>query len=83
LTLIDANNEAYNEANNISPKELLQTILVKIVKNPSITQNNLAEDLNVSRSTIQRFMDELKRQGKLERIDGTRGYWKVNQSDNK
>ena len=66
MTLIDANNEAYNEANNISSKELLQTILVKIAKNPSITQNNLAGDLNVSRSTIQRSMDELKRQGKLE-----------------
>ena len=48
-----------------------------VEKDPHITQNKLAEDLDTSRRTVQRAMDELKSQGRLERVGGTRGYWKV------
>ncbi len=75
---IDANNEANHGANDLSAEELQDAILAKAEENPHITQNGLAQALKVSRSTIQRAMDELKDQGKLERIDGTRGYWKIN-----
>ena len=75
MKLIDANHEANSEANS---RELYDRILEKAESNPHITQKELADDLGVSRSTVQRAMDDLKDQKRLERIDGTRGYWKVN-----
>ncbi|MBQ7558367.1 MAG: HTH domain-containing protein [Lachnospiraceae bacterium] len=75
VKLIDANHEANSEANS---RELYDRILEKAESNPHITQKELADDLGVSRSTVQRAMDDLKEQKRLERIDGTRGYWKVN-----
>ena len=79
VKLIDANHEANSEANiEANSQELYDRILEKAESNPHITQKELADDLGVSRSTVQRAMDDLKDQKRLERIDGTRGYWKVN-----
>lgn len=81
-------NEANNEA-NVMPIEanretydrnIVDTILSKLIENPYIAQRKLSEEIGVSRSTLQRTMDELKQQGRIERIGGTRGYWKVNKS---
>jgi ATP-dependent DNA helicase RecG len=77
LKPIDANLGA-NGANLDAKEEALYERLLDIVeKDPHITQNKLSEDLDTSRRTVQRVMDELKSQGSLERIGGTRGYWKV------
>lgn len=78
VKLIDANNEANHDANTLNAEELLEAIIAKVEDDPHITQSSLADDLKVSRSTIQRAMDELKGQGRLERVGGTRGCWKVN-----
>ena len=82
VKLIDANHEANSDANEANieanSQELYDRILEKAESNPHITQKELADDLGVSRSTVQRAMDDLKDQKRLERIDGTRGYWKVN-----
>jgi predicted HTH transcriptional regulator len=82
VKLIDANHEANSDANEANSeansRELYDRILEKAESNPHITQKELADDLGVSRSTVQRAMDDLKDQKRLERIDGTRGYWKVN-----
>ena len=79
---IDANHDANRDANEANleanSQEIYDRILEKAESNPHITQKELADDLGVSRSTIQRAMDELKEQKRLERLDGTRGYWKVN-----
>ena len=76
---IDANHDANREANHeANSQELYDHILEKTESNPHITQKELADALNVSRSTVQRAMEELKVQKLLERVDGTRGYWKVN-----
>lgn len=79
---IDANHDANRDANEANleanSQELYDRILEKAESNPHITQKELADALGVSRSTVQRAMDELKEQKRLERIDGTRGYWKVN-----
>ena len=78
---IDANHDANRDANEANleanNQELYDRILEKAESNPHITQKELADDLGVSRSTVQRAMDDLKEQKRLERIDGTRGYWKV------
>ena len=70
---IEANRETYD-------RNIVDTILSKLIENPYIAQRKLSEEIGVSRSTLQRTMDELKQQGRIERIGETRGYWKVNKS---
>ena len=71
---IDANHDANHDANG---QQMNEIILEKTEANPHITQKELIDALDVSRSTVQRAMAELKLQGRLERVGGTRGYWKV------
>lgn len=62
----------------LSDKDINDAVVEIIKKDPKITQRKLPGLLNVSRSTIQRVMRELTEQGRIERIGGTRGYWKIN-----
>ncbi len=57
--------------------EMEENILSAIENNPKITQENMADMLGVSRRVIQRFTRELKQQGIIERVGGTRGYWEI------
>ncbi len=66
--------EANHEANTNDPKE---KVIGEILKNPRISQVELANTLSLSRSTIQRIMKTLADQEIIVRIDGTRGYWMV------
>ena len=71
-------NSGVNGVNHLDEdKDLLERLLTIVANDPKSTQAKLAEDLGVSKRTVQRLTDTLKEQGKLERIDGTRGYWKV------
>lgn len=60
----------------IRQKEILQIIK----NNNKISKRNLALLLNINVSATQEHLDILKEKGYLERIGGTRGYWKVNLS---
>ena len=70
---IDANHDANRDANEANleanSQEIYDRILEKAESNPHITQKELADALGVSRSTVQRAMDELKEQKRLERLD--------------
>jgi len=53
-------------------------ILRRIVKNPEITQNKLAEQTGKSLRTVKREMDKLKEKGYIKRVNGKRnGRWEV------
>jgi len=53
--------------------------LLEIVKNnPKISRNEISKQLGIAESAIQKHLTILKAQGILERINGTRGYWKIN-----
>lgn len=52
-------------------------ILTIILKENKITKKGLAKKLNINVSAAQRHFDILKTKGAIERIGGTRGYWKV------
>ena len=54
-----------------------QEILNIIKENPSISYRNISEQLNISHSAILKQLDSLKKKGLIERMGGTRGYWKV------
>ena len=71
ISVSEANPEANDESN-------LKLILIQeIIRDPQITQQVLADRLHISRSSIQRMMKVLTEEGTLERIGGTRGYWKI------
>jgi ATP-dependent DNA helicase RecG len=58
--------------------EVQQQILSLIMENPSLPRANISKLLNISESAIYKHLDKLKQAGMLERIGGTRGYWKIN-----
>jgi ATP-dependent DNA helicase RecG len=55
-----------------------QKELLEIVKNnPKISRNEISKQFGIAESAIQKHLSILKEKGILERIDGTRGYWKI------
>ena len=55
-----------------------QKELLEIVKNnPKISRNEISKQFGIAESVIQKHLSILKEKGILERIDGTRGYWKI------
>lgn len=69
-------NDTLDGTLKISLNEL--ALLKMIKKNPSITQNELAEKMGKSVRTIKREMNELKEKGYIQRLNGKRnGKWEV------
>ncbi len=62
--------------NDIILSEEENLVLTIIKENPRITAVKIAENINKSSRSIQRIIRELKDKGVLERIGGTKGYWK-------
>ncbi|MDX1973487.1 MAG: HTH domain-containing protein [Candidatus Sumerlaeia bacterium] len=54
-------------------------IVILMLKTPEITVNELGDQLEISRNTVDRNIQKLKKDGVLERIGPAKGgYWKVN-----
>ena len=54
-------------------------LLSGLKQNPYITQTDLANELSLSRRTVQRIMKELMNDGKIKRVGSTRtGHWEIN-----
>ena len=68
-------NEANCEANEAKRGTIEDQILRLIRANPKISQTRIAEELGVSRSTIQRAFGKLIENGWVRRSGGTRGSW--------
>ena len=69
----------HNEALGEALDEALKNQILKILQeNPSITQKDIVQSLEISRASVQRIMTALVKQGKIERINGKRyGHWEV------
>ena len=83
-----SNNEANdskcsaNRAIHVGCEESLSTRIIKIItNNPKISQQRLAIETGVARSTIQRYMGQMVKEGRIQRIGGTRGSWTVQDKD--
>lgn len=77
---ISSRNETKNETKNETINVSKSTIEVynAIVSSPNDTRANLINKLNVSESTVNRAILELKQKGIIEREGGKRyGYWKI------
>ena len=57
-----------------------QNEILKIIQdNSSISYRNIAKQLNINESAILKHIAILKNAGIIERIGGTRGFWKINE----
>jgi len=57
--------------------ERQREVLTLIQENPAISRQALVDKLGINASAVQKHLDKLKEGGAIERIGGTRGYWKV------
>ena len=57
--------------------ERQQEVLSLISKNNNISYRDIAKFMNINQSAILKHIETLKRIGIIERIGGTRGYWKI------
>ena len=54
-----------------------KTVLNLMIENPSITISLMSKKINKDSRTVQRMINKLRDDSKVERVGGTRGYWKV------
>ncbi len=82
-----ANNDTCTENPTKNPTEnptenltqLERKIVDVLLKNPSCTQKQLAEEVAVGYSTIREYIVRLRNKGTISRIGSARsGYWTVN-----
>src|SRR5690606_19778025 len=65
----------------IGLSEKQMEVLTIVQAEPRISIRRMAERLGLNNSTVAGHLDSLKEKGVLERVGGTRGYWKVTVSD--
>lgn len=78
-------NEVHQSSPKSSPKSSLknlnatqQKIASMILKNPKVTQVDMAENLDISTRAVKKNIKELTEKGILERVGSSRnGYWKM------
>ena len=58
--------------------ETQQLIILLITENNKISRKEIAEQLKINESAIQKHINTLKRLRIIERIGSTRGYWMIN-----
>ena len=69
--------EQKREESEAELTDLQRNILAILKENPKTSLNRLASELHKSRSNIQKAVEKLVVIGKLTRVGGTRGYWKI------
>lgn len=71
-------NEVLDEVLNDKKSEMEARVIKVILHTPQITQKDLAMQVGMSVSTIQRVMKRLVKEEKIVRVNGKRdGYWKI------
>ena len=68
-------NKVGNNVGNLTENQ--QLIIEKIQLNNKISASKLSDIVGISSRKIEENLAKLKEQGILQRIDGTRGYWKI------
>jgi ATP-dependent DNA helicase RecG len=69
-------NQLGNQLGNT--KEL---ILAEMKTNPKISGAQLAELLDISTTAVEKNIKQLREDGLVKRVGGTRGHWEVIESD--
>jgi Fic family protein len=72
----EPNDDPNNVVENFADKR--QKLILKFIKmNNKVSRDEIAKLLKTSLSTIKRDFKQMQDEGIIERIDGTRGYWKI------
>lgn len=67
-----------NEVLNSGRTEMEIKVIKEIIQSPAIRQKDLAEEVGVSASTVQRIIKKLVKEGKIVQMNGKRDrYWKI------
>jgi ATP-dependent DNA helicase RecG len=56
-----------------------ERILTEMKANPKISGSQLAEILDISTTAVEKNIKQLREEGLILRIGGTRGHWEVNE----
>ena len=77
--VVDVVDADVNGVVNDAEKEALEDGILRLMKEtPSASAASMAEKLGISARQVQRYIKQLRETGRIERVGGTRGYWKVN-----
>jgi len=52
-------------------------IMTEMKKNPQISAKQLANILKISTTAVEKHIKQLREVDKVQRMNGTRGHWKV------
>lgn len=78
LKNLNFTNEVLDKVLNSGRTEVEIKVIKEILQSPAIRQKDLAEEVGVSVSTVQRIIKKLVKDGKIVRMNGKRdGYWKI------
>ena len=68
-----------SDQKNVQKENNLENRVIALIEaNKDITMSQIADQLEVSYKTVQRFMDKMKQTGHIERVGGKRcGYWEI------
>ena len=78
----DENDLQSEEVSSKVPGKVPSKIIELILQNPNITSMELGKKLNISDRMVRKYVAELKKAGKLERIGADKnGYWKVKEPE--
>lgn len=78
LKNLNFTNEVLDKVLNSGRTEVEIKVIKEILQSPAIRQKDLAEEVGVSVSTVQRIIKKLMKDGKIVRMNGKRdGYWKI------
>ena len=78
LKNLNFTNEVLDKVLNSGRAEVEIKVIKEILQSPAIRQKDLAEEVGVSVSTVQRIIKKLVKDGKIVRMNGKRdGYWKI------
>lgn len=72
----NAGNENVGNAGNVGSTEAAVLQCMKIEN--SASAGSIAEQTGLSKRQIERTIKKLRESGRIERVGGTRGYWKIN-----
>ena len=75
-TANDTANDTLNDTVKLNKTEM--KILEIIIKNPSITQDEIAKEMNIAIITVKRNTNKLKEKGIIERVGADKnGHWEI------
>ena len=73
---VDLGGNGGNLGGNVDVEHTVE-IINSIKQYPSISSAERAQLVKVSQRTMERVLSQLKEEGKIRRIGGTRGHWEV------